>query len=72
MSEKVLFFKQYPFTPGQKIHIQDGPRKGDWLVIGVDKKKVKLRCPVSGTEVSWNRFCYFSEERKAEFPSQDE
>ncbi|WP_339133643.1 MAG: hypothetical protein WGN25_13315 [Candidatus Electrothrix sp. GW3-4] len=71
MNENVLFFKQYPLAPGQKIHIEDGPRKGDWLVIKVDEKKVVLRCPISGTEVSWNRFCYFSEERKAEFPAQD-
>ncbi|MGB5684635.1 MAG: hypothetical protein WBM35_02395 [Candidatus Electrothrix sp.] len=71
MSETVLFCKRYPFTPGQKIHIEDGPRKGDWLVIGVDEKKVALRCPISGTEVSWDRFCYFTEERQAEFPAQD-
>ena len=63
MSEKVLFFKRYPFAPGQKIHIQDGPRKGDWLVTGIDEKKVNLRC--------WDRFCYFSEEREAEFPARD-
>ena len=71
MEENVLFFRRYPLTPGQKIHIEDGPRKGDWLVIGVDEKKVALRCPVSGTEVSWDRFCYFTEERKAGFPAQD-
>ncbi|MCI5167634.1 MAG: hypothetical protein D3903_16475 [Candidatus Electrothrix sp. GM3_4] len=71
MSEKVLFFKRYPFAPGQKIHIEDGPRKGDWLVTGVDEKKITLCCPVSGTEISWDRFCYFTEEREAEFPVQN-
>ncbi|WLE97172.1 MAG: hypothetical protein QTN59_21175 [Candidatus Electrothrix communis] len=71
MNEKVLFFKRYPFVPGQKIHIEDGPRKGDWLVIGADEKKVALRCPVSGTEVSWDRFCYLTEKRAAEFPAQN-
>ena len=69
MTDTIVFFKRYPFTPGQKLHIEDGPRKGDWLVTGVDEKKVSLRCPVSGVEVSWNRFCYFVEERQAEFPA---
>lgn len=72
MSEHVLFFKRYPLAPGQKIHIQDGQRKGDWLVIRVDEKKVTLRCPVSGTEVSWDRFCYFIEEREADFPARED
>lgn len=40
MNENVLFFKQYPLAPGQKIHIEDGPRKGDWLVIKVDEKRL--------------------------------
>lgn len=72
MSETVpvLFFKRYPLAPGQKIHIEDGPRKGDWLVTEVDEKKVALRCPVSGTEVSWDRFFYLTEEREAEFPAR--
>ncbi len=71
MQKTVLFFKRYPFTLGQKIHIEDGPRRGDWLVTEVDEKKVSLRCPVSGTEVSWDRFCYFTEQREADFPTQD-
>lgn len=45
MSENVLFFKRYPLTPGQKIHIEDGPRRGDWLVIGIDEKgRAPLPC----------------------------
>ncbi|MCI5221915.1 MAG: hypothetical protein D3924_04405 [Candidatus Electrothrix sp. AR4] len=71
MAETVVFFKRYPFTPGQKIHIEDGPRKGDWTVTAVDEKKVALRCPVSGTEVAWDRFCYFIEEKAADFPVQE-
>jgi len=72
MVEKVVFFKRYPFTPGCKLHIEDGPRKGDWVVTAVDEKKVALRCPVSGVEVSWDRFCYFVEEREMEFPAIEE
>ena len=70
MTEKVLFFRPYPFAPGQKIHIEDGPRRGDWLVIAVDERKVTLRCPVSGREFAWDRFCYFAEEQEAEFPAR--
>ena len=72
MAEKVVFFKRYPLTPGRKLHIEDGPRKGDWVVTAVDEKKVALRCPVSGVEVSWDRFCYFVEERDTEFPAIEE
>jgi hypothetical protein len=68
MADTVIFFRRYPLEAGQKIHIVDGPRKGDWLVTRVDEKKVGLRCPVSGVEVSWDRFCYYSEERDSDFP----
>ena len=71
MIEKVILFKRYPFVEGQKMHILDGPRKGDWIVTGADEKKVYLRCPVSGVEVSWDRFCYFVEEKKTEFPAKE-
>lgn len=59
---KVTFFKPYPFYEGQKIHIDGGQRNGDWEVIGLTDRKVKLRCPVSLREFEWNRFCYFVEE----------
>lgn len=72
MVETVFFFKRYPFTPGQKLHIEDGPRKGDWVVTAVDEKKVGLRCPVSGVQVSWDRFCYFVEEGNADFPAKED
>ena len=44
---KVVMFRPYPFKKGQKINIESGPRRGDWEVIGVSDKKVKLKCPVS-------------------------
>jgi hypothetical protein len=59
---KILVFRPYPFQTGQKISIQAGPRRGDWEVIGVDDRKVRLRCPVSRREVEWDRFCYFVEQ----------
>jgi len=71
MGEQVVFFRRYPFVPGQKLHIEDGPRKGDWEVIAVDDKKVALRCPVSGIKVEWDRFCYQVDERQAEWPAID-
>ncbi len=68
----VANFKPYPFREGQKIHIDGGPRNGDWEVIGVTKRKVKLRCPVSLREFEWNRFCYFTEDREEEqWPKED-
>ncbi|MBR9981706.1 MAG: hypothetical protein KFF50_11825 [Desulfatitalea sp.] len=63
---KVTLFKPYPFHEGQKIRIEGGKRQGDWEVIGVSEGKVKLRCPVSGRQFEWDRFCYFTEERENE------
>ena len=71
-TQKVIIFKPYPFEAGQKIHIDGGPRKGDWEVLGVTERKVKLRCPISFKEFEWNRFCYFSEEQDGvEWPGKD-
>jgi len=65
-------FKPYTFSVGQKIHIEGGPRGGDWEVIGVSDRKVKLRCPVSFREFEWNRFCYFTEDRQnVQWPQED-
>ncbi len=61
-TENVTIFKTYPFRVGQKIYIQDGPRHGDWEVVGISDRKVKLRCPISRREFEWNRFCYLMEE----------
>ena len=62
-TESVIFFEPFPFRVGQRIHINSGPRKGDWEVIGVSERKVKLRCPVSFREFEWDQFCYFADER---------
>jgi hypothetical protein len=71
-ANKVAFFDPYPFAVGQKIHISSGPRRGDWEVIGVSDKKVKLRCPISLREFEWNRFCYLVTERSGvAWPQQD-
>jgi len=63
IKHKVIIFRPFPFKVGQKLHIDGGPRNGDWEVINVSARKVKLRCPVSLREVEWNHFCYFVEER---------
>jgi hypothetical protein len=69
---KVIVFKPYPMAVGQKIHIAEGPRAGDWEVIGVSESTVKLRCPVSFREFEWKRFCYFTEEQQdIEWPQKD-
>ena len=43
-----LTFRPYPLQVGQKIFIDGGPRRGDWEVVGLSDRKVKLRCPFSG------------------------
>lgn len=68
----VTVFEPYPFREGQKINITGGPRKGDWEVVTVGERKVRLRCPFSHREFDWNRFCYVVEERKAvEWPGAE-
>lgn len=67
----VVVFQPYLFEVGQKINIQSGPRRGDWEVIGVMERKVKLRCPVSGREFEWDLFCYYVEEKEQEWPRKD-
>ena len=68
----VIIFKYFPMETGQKICIEGGPRAGDWEVIGVSERKVKLRCPVSSREFEWDRFCYFTEEQvEREWPRHD-
>ena len=69
---RVTLFEPYPFYEGQKIYIEGGPRKGDWEVVGVTDRKVKLRCPISNREFEWNRFCYFTEEQNGrQWPQKD-
>lgn len=60
---KVTMFTPFEFHPGQKINIEKGPRKGDWEVVDVTEKKVRLKCPVSLREFEWTRFCYQVGER---------
>ena len=68
----VAVFEPYSFKVGQKIHIEEGPRRGDWEVIGVTDRKVRLRCPISLREVEWDRFCYFVKEGEGiEWPKQE-
>ena len=72
VADKVTIFQPYPLRVGQKIRIDGGPRRGDWHVVGVGEKKVKLRCPISQREFEWARFCYFVEERDGmEWPHKD-
>jgi hypothetical protein len=71
-THNVIIFKPFPLEAGQKIHIDGGPRGGDWEVLEVTGRKVKLRCPVSFKEFNWDRFCYFSEEQDwVEWPRRD-
>jgi len=73
MAPQVSVFQVYPLQVGQKLNIADGPRRGDWLVIGLSERKMQLRCPVSGREVEWERFCYLVTERQQEeWPSPAE
>ena len=70
--DKVIKFRPYPFRVGQKIHIEGGPHGGDWEVLDVSDRKVRLRCPVSQREFEWARFCYFVEEQEnVKWPRQD-
>lgn len=60
---KVRCFTPCDFSVGEMIYIDDGKRKGDWRVVAFDDKTVTLRCPMSGREFSWSRFCYQVGER---------
>ena len=69
----VVIFRPYPLAVGQKIYIEAGPRRGDWEVIGVSDRKLKLRCPISKREVEWDRFCYLTKEADHEpWPHPDD
>jgi hypothetical protein len=68
----VTVFTPFDFTQGQKIRIDSGPREGDWEVVSVSERKVRLKCPVSLKEFEWNRFCYRIEERIVDrWPQRD-
>lgn len=61
---RVTFFESYPFSLGQKIRIKGSHRAGDWEVVGLDDRTVTLRCPLSGREFAWNRFCYYLNDKE--------
>ncbi len=69
--DNVTVFTAYPFEVGEKIRIENSPRGGDWEVIDLSERKVKLKCPVSGREVEWDRFCYFLEKKEQAWPQKD-
>lgn len=56
--DQVTLFEPYAFVVGQKIRIVSGPRRGDWEVVHLTDRQVTLRCPVSGRQFEWDRFCY--------------
>ena len=66
--QRVAVFRPYPFQVGQKIRIDGGTRNGDWEVVGVGDRKVRLRCPLSRREFEWDRFCYLVDEREGPWP----
>ena len=66
---KVTIFKPCDLEPGQKIRIEGSKRQGDWEVVEVTDLKMTLRCPVSGKQVTWDRFCcHVTEETNAPWP----
>lgn len=72
MSHTVTFFTPCDLKPGQKIRITDSKRKGDWEVVKMGDLKMTLRCPVSGKEMTWDRFCCFLEEKQDQpWPAPD-
>jgi hypothetical protein len=71
-NQKVIIFKPYPFKAGQKIRIEGSKRGGDWEVVDISEQKVTLRCPLSGRQFTWDRFCYFAEEKdNSPWPLED-
>jgi hypothetical protein len=56
--DTVLILRPYPVRAGQKITIEAGPRRGDWEIIGVSERKLRLRCPISHKELDCDWFCY--------------
>ena len=63
---RVLVFRAYPLQVGDKIFLQSGPRRGDWQVIEVGQRKIRLKCPVSFKELECDHFYTFVEERQNE------
>jgi hypothetical protein len=71
-THKVTLFRPYEFWVGQRIRIDGGPRGGDWEVIDVNDRRVRLRCPISRREFEWDHFCYVVQEQEdMEWPRKD-
>lgn len=69
---EVAFFEPYPFKVGDKITITAGSRAGDWEIKDLTERKATLKCPISGREFDWDRFCYLVEKKAVEeWPHQD-
>ena len=67
---EVIVFREYQLKVGQKIHIVDGFRRGDWLVTGSSERKIQLRCPVSGVEIECEKTFFFAEKKlQREWPA---
>ncbi len=69
MEDNVTVFKPYLFKTGQKIRIEGSKRGGDWEVIDVTDTKVTLGCPISKKQFTWDRFCYYHEDKHMKWPS---
>lgn len=69
--DKVLILRPYPVREGQKIYIEAGPRRGDWQIIEVGERKIRLRCPLSHKEIECDRFCYVVTEADIPWPHPD-
>ena len=70
MKHQVTLFAPYPFKEGEKIRIEGSKRSGDWEVASLTDTKVTLRCPISKKEFTWDRFCYFIDEKNMEWPGE--
>jgi hypothetical protein len=69
----VYLFRPFELEAGHKIHIEGGVFRGDWEVVAVGERKVRLRCPVSGREVERDHFLVFvTHQRGEEWPKHDD
>ena len=70
MQHEVAFFKPYPLKKGQKIRIEDSPLQGDWEIVDVTAFKVRIRCPITKKELTKDRFFFFTETKKDQWPNE--
>jgi hypothetical protein len=68
---KVTVFKPCPLKPGQKIRIEGSALKGDWEIIKVSDFKITIRCPITGKELTKDRFFMFSQEKEQDWPASN-